>query len=123
MSNPQKARGTAFETAVVNFLRDHGLYAVKPRQEGWRDLGDVHVAGLVTLQAKAYSKDLLAAIRDGVEGALVQRSNSGLPFGFAVVKRPRKPIGEAYVVMRLADLPDLVRALTGAEAHSHDDHT
>lgn len=112
MANPQKARGTAFETAVLRYLRDAGLYAVKPRQEGREDVGDIHVAGLVVLQAKAYTRDLLAAIRDGVDGARLQRLHARLPFGFAVVKRPRKPIEEAYVVLRLADLPELVRALS-----------
>lgn len=117
MANPAKRKGTAWETAVVRYLRDAGLYAIKPRQEGTRDVGDIHVAGLVTLQAKAYA-DMTTGIREGVEGVRVQRLHAGLPFGFAVVKRPRKPTEDAYVVMRLADLPDLVRALTAAEAHS-----
>lgn len=114
MSNPQKAKGTRFETEVERFLRDvAGLFAYKPRQAGRLDIGDIHVPPFV-LQAKNY-RDVVAGIREGVEGVRVQRVNAGLPFGAAVVKRPRKPVEEAYVVMRLGDLPDLVRALIEAE--------
>lgn len=114
MSNPQKRKGTAWETAIVRFLREAGLYAIKPRQEGALDVGDVHVEGLVVLQAKDY-RDLATGIREGVEGVRVQRGHAGLRFGFAVVKRARKPVEDAYVVMRLGDLPDLVRALAEQE--------
>jgi len=38
-----------------------------------------------------------------------------------VVKRPRKPIADAYVVLRLADFPDLVRAVQGSLADSESD--
>lgn len=117
MSNPQKAKGTRWETAVVTFLRDHGLYAFKPRQEGFRDVGDIHVAGLFTLQAKDW-KDLAGALREGTDGARVQRAHSGLPYAAAVIKRSRRPVEDAYVVLRLGDLPDLVRALSGDQADS-----
>jgi hypothetical protein len=115
MANPSKAKGTRWETAVVRFLRDAGLYAIKPRQEGFQDVGDIHVAGLLTLQAKDY-KDLASALRNGTDGARVQRVNAGLAYGAAVIKRARRPVEDAYVVFRLGDLPELVRALTRAEA-------
>lgn len=113
MTSAQKRKGTAFETAVLRFLRDAGLYAVKPRQEGHRDVGDIWAPPFV-IQAKNYS-DLLAGIRAGVDGYQVQRSNAGMPFGVAVVKRARKPVEDAYVVLRLGDLPDLIRAVQRGE--------
>lgn len=113
MSNPQKAKGTRWETAVVRFLRDRGLYAYKPRQEGFRDVGDIHVPPFV-LQAKDW-KDVLGALREGTDGARVQRVNAGLPYGAAVIKRARRPIEDAYVVIRLGDFPDLVRDLIAGE--------
>lgn len=116
MTNPQKAKGTAFETAIYRFLQAAGLFAYKPRQEGHKDIGDVHVPPFV-IQAKAYT-DVLAGIREGVEGARVQKGHAGMPFGVAVVKRPRKPVEDAYVVMRLGDFPQLVRALTTPQADS-----
>lgn len=120
MSNPNKEKGTRWETAITRFLQDAGLFAYKPRQEGHRDIGDIHVGGAFVIQAKAY-KDILAALRDGVEGAAVQKLHARMPFGVAVVKRPRKPIADAYVVLRLADFPDLVRAVQGSLADSESD--
>lgn len=113
MANSQKAKGTRWETAVLRFLRDAGLYAVKPRQEGFLDVGDIHAPPFV-IQAKDYA-DLLAGIRAGVDGYQVQRANARLPFGVAVVKRARKPVEDAYVVLRLGDLPDLIRAVQRGE--------
>lgn len=113
MTNRNKAKGTRHETAVLRFLRDAGLYAVKPRQEGTRDVGDIHVPPFV-LQVKDYA-DLLAGIRAGVDGYQVQRANANMPFGVAVVKRARKPVEDSYVVIRLGDLPDLIRAVQKGE--------
>lgn len=113
MSNPQKAKGTRWETAVTRFLKDAGLFAYKPRQEGRYDVGDIHVPPFV-LQAKDY-RDVVTGIRQGVEGVAEQRLHAGLPFGAAVVKRARKPVEDAYLVMRLGDFPDLVRAVIEAE--------
>lgn len=121
MSNPQKAKGTRWETAVTRFLRDAGLYAYKPRQEGFRDVGDIHVPPFA-LQAKDW-KDVVGALREGTDGARVQRGHAGLPFGAAVIKRARRPIEDAYVVVRLGDFPDLVRAVTRGEAHSPPEQT
>ena len=113
MANANARKGNAWETKILNFLRDAGLYAVKPRQEGFLDVGDIHAPPFV-IQAKDY-KDLLAGIRAGVDGYQVQRSNARLPFGVAVVKRARKPVEDAYVVLRLGDLPDLIKAAQKAE--------
>lgn len=113
MSNPQKAKGTKWETAVTRFLQDSGLVAYKPRQAGREDIGDIHVPPFV-LQAKDW-KDVVSALREGTEGVRVQRLHAGLPFGAAVVKRARKPVEDAYVVMRLEDLPALIKALIEQE--------
>jgi hypothetical protein len=109
VSNPQKAKGTRWETAVERFLTANGVKAYKPRQAGFLDKGDI-IASPFTLQAKDY-RDVVTALRNGVEGAQVQRVNAGEPFAAAVVKRARKPVEEAYLVMRLGDLPDLIRAI------------
>ena len=113
MASPQKRKGVAFETQILRFLQDSGLYAVRPQQAGFKDLGDIHAPPFV-IQAKSYT-DLLAGIRAGVDGYQVQRANARLPFGVAVVKRARKPVEDAYVVLRLGDLPDLIKAAQKAE--------
>ncbi|WP_166139595.1 hypothetical protein [Nocardioides ochotonae] len=58
----------------------------------------------------------MTALREGVEGVRVQRLHADLPYGAAVVKRARKPVEDAYVVLRLGDFPRLVRDLIAAES-------
>ena len=107
MANPNKAKGTRWESDVTNYLRSHGLPAVKPRQEGNEDVGDIHV-GRFVLQCKDW-RDVTAATREGVEGAArqsVARANrAGTPWAWfppvAVVKRARKGTGDGYVTMTL----------------------
>lgn len=113
VANPNKAKGSRFELEVERYLQDKGIYAFRPRQTGHVDVGDVH-APPVCIQAKAY-RDMASALRDGTEGAARQRVAAGLPFGVAVVKRPGKNVAESYAVMRLSDLPDVIRALQASE--------
>lgn len=100
MANPNKRKGTAFESAVVEVLREAGLDAWRIAQTGPQDSGDIHAAGGWVLQAKSY-KDLAAALREGVDGAQRQRAVADLPNAAAVIKRPRKHAREAYVVQPL----------------------
>jgi len=110
MSNPAKARGTRWETAVLAYLRERlDARAYKPRQEGHKDVGDIHAADAVW-QAKDW-KSWEAAMREGLDGAVLQAEHAGRPYGIAVVKRIRRPVGEAYAVMRLADLVTLLQKL------------
>lgn len=115
MANPQKAKGTRWESDVTALLRDAGLKVYKPRQEGFRDVGDVHAPPFV-LQAKAYA-DLVTGLREGLKGALVQvaHAGEGFEYGAAVVKRPRASTGEGYFVLRLSDAARLMRRLREAE--------
>lgn len=118
MSNPQKAKGTRWETAVVEFLRGvlgrRRVY--KPRAEGFRDVGDIHAPPFV-LQAKDW-RDVTGALREGLAGAVVQAEHAEYPFGAAVVKRARKPVGDAYFVMRLEDAARLMDRLAVAEGRA-----
>lgn len=115
MANPQKAKGTRWESDVTALLREAGLKVYKPRQEGFRDVGDVHAPPFV-LQAKAY-RDLVAGLREGLSGAVVQveHAGEGFEYGAAVVKRPRAATGEGYFVLRLDDAARLMRRLREAE--------
>lgn len=101
MANPRKAKGTLFETEVVKALVTAGIPAVKPRQTGNRDVGDIHVDDDIILQAKAWS-DYTTALNAGVQGAVKQAGHAKRPYGFAVIKKPRAAILDAYVVMPLS---------------------
>lgn len=108
MSNPNKAKGTRFEVAVRDYLKERGINAYRPAQEGFKDVGDIGGVSPFAVQCKDY-RNLADALRDGVDGVQVQKGHAGEPLGVAVIKRPRKGVAEAYVVMRLADFADVVQ--------------
>lgn len=110
MSNPAKAKGTALETAVVTYLKEHGIPAYRPAQAGYKDTGDIHGVSPVIIQAKNW-KDIPSALREGVDGANKQRVNAGERWGVAAVKRPRKGVADTYVVMDLATFAEMLAEL------------
>lgn len=110
--NANKAKGTAWELAVRRFLRSKGIDAFKPYEEGHEDAGDVHGVDPFILQAKNY-KSWETAIREGLDGAEKQKRVAGQPYGAAVVKRARRPVESAYVVMTLETFAAVLRALRG----------
>lgn len=113
MTSPQAAKGSKWERDVVGFLRGLGLRVYRPRQEGFEDVGDVHV-GPAVLQAKDW-RDWQSAIREGLDGAVAQarawdakHGNASRSYPAAVVKRARRGVADAYVVMRLEDFVRLL---------------
>ena len=115
MANPNKAKGTRWESAIAAFLREvlTRLQVWKPRAEGLRDVGDIHVPPFV-LQAKDY-KDVATALRVGVAGAEEQARNADLPYGAAVLKTRGKGPAEGRVVMSLATFRRALVRLLRAE--------
>lgn len=116
----QTAKGTRWESAVRDFLNAvfggrWGLKVYRPRQSGFRDEGDLHGVSPFVLQAKDW-RDVVSALREGVNGAVVQAEHAGEPYGVAVVKRARRPVGDAYAVLRLSDLARVIVRLRRAEA-------
>jgi hypothetical protein len=119
LSNPAKAKGTAFESLIRDALNGFwrgrfGLKAYRPAQEGHLDTGDLHGVSPFIVQAKNY-RDVASALREGLNGAVVQAERAGEDYGVAVIKRARRPIGEAAAVMRLEDWARLVLRLRRAE--------
>lgn len=113
VSNPAKRKGTAFESEIVAFLKAQGIPAYRPAQTGRFDVGDVHGVSPFVIQAKNW-RDVTSALREGVDGVQLQARNAGETYGVAIVKRARKPAGEAYAVMRLEDLAALILQLREA---------
>ena len=110
-----KRKGTAAESAVRDYLAAElaDVDGVDPRrvaQTGALDTGDIHGVDPFVLQVKAW-KDIAGALREGLAGAVVQAERAGRPYGAAVIKRPRKPISDAAVVLRLSDFARLLREL------------
>lgn len=120
MSNPNKARGTAFESALRNLgnevLVRAGLRPTvyRPAPSGWLDEGDLHGMSPFIGQAKAY-KDLATALREGVDGAQRQKVAAGEEFGVAFIKRPRRNVTDAYAVLPASEFFRLLARLRKAE--------
>lgn len=108
MSHPNKARGTRWESAVRDYLRDRGLPAFRKVQEGARDVGDLGVWGLpFVLEAKDHASIDLAGF---VDQANREAHNAREPYGVAVVKRRGKGVHQGYVVMDLETFVSILQA-------------
>jgi hypothetical protein len=112
VTNANKAKGTRWELAIRRFLREHGIDAFKPYEEGHEDAGDIHGVDPFVLQAKDW-RAVTDALREGLDGAERQAIVAGRDYGAAVVKRARRPVGSAYVVMTLDTFVALLRRLRG----------
>ncbi len=114
-----KAKGTRWESLVRNALNAFfalrwGLKVYRPAQEGYLDTGDLHGVSPFVIQAKDW-KDVVSALREGLNGAVDQATRAGEPYGVAVVKRARRPVGDAYSILRLQDLGRVIVRLRRAE--------
>ncbi|GGQ07912.1 signal transduction protein with GAF and PtsI domain [Actinomadura coerulea] len=130
MANPNKRKGTAWESAVVTFLRGRlagaglaGLDDIRRQvQMGRADIGDVHAAPFV-LECKNTAQLTLSAFVDQANrearNAQLDADMHGTAgrryFGVAVVKRRGKGTGDGYAVM---DLETFARVLAVIRANS-----
>lgn len=120
MANPNKAKGTRWESALVAALGAFfdGRYGLKPRRtppEGLSDAGDLHGLSPFIAQAKDW-RSWESAMREGLDGAERQKIHAGEPYGVAFVKRARKPAGGGYAVLTVATWARLLVRLKRAEA-------
>ena len=112
MVNANKRRGTAFESALRDYAIKLRHTAFRPAQAGAGDIGDVHVDGLVCVQAKDVAR---WSVAQHLQDALDQAQRAGLPFAALVMKKRRASIGEAYVVLNYDTLLALLSRLELAE--------
>ena len=112
MSSANKRKGTAFESALRDYAIRLRHKAFRPAQAGAGDIGDVHIDGLVCVQAKDVAR---WSVAQHLQDALDQAQRAGLPFAALVMKKRRASIGEAYVVMNYDTLLALLSRLELAE--------
>lgn len=112
LSNPNKRKGTAWESAVRDFALKCRLKAFRPAQAGAADVGDVHIAGQLCVQAKDTASHRFG---EWLSDAAEQAVNAGLPFPVVVAKRRRASVADAYAVMTLETLMSITRRLDMAE--------
>lgn len=113
-----KRKGTAWETALVNYFKENGLpSARRVAQQGREDLGDIHGISPFIGQAKNY-RSIVDGLNEGVKGANDQRIRAGEDFGVALVKRPGKGVAQGYAVMTVEQFTDLLVRLKQAEENT-----
>jgi hypothetical protein len=103
--NRPKIKGTQFETDVVRYLQTHGAPLAERRAlAGSADRGDVAGTEYVWECKNTQTIDLAG----GITETLQETQNAGAKFGFLVVKRRRKSTADAYVVMTLSQICDML---------------
>lgn len=112
MTARPKDIGTAAETAVVRYLRDHGFPLAERRAlHGSTDLGDITgTPGLVWEvkggeAAKTASDGQIAAWMDETE---MERTNAGAAYGFLIVARRQKNVRDWWAALDVCALARLV---------------
>jgi Holliday junction resolvase len=108
MSSKNKAKGTAFETLVVNYLRDHGFpHAERRALAGTHDLGDILTGPGLVWECKNHQTLKLS---EWIEEARKEKENANATHGFVIAKRRGKgDAGEQYAIMTLETLTELLR--------------
>lgn len=121
----QKQKGTAFETQVLDYLRDRigdpeGMIH-REALHGTADEGDIKglFIGLksLVLECKTHKRFALA---DWMEQARQEAANAGADYGMVVFHRPGKggkQMGDQYVLMDLDTLARLAGAQDEREDH------
>ena len=94
-----RSKGTKHESAIVNFLREHGFsWADRVPLSGAKDRGDVTIGpGSPVLELKNQSRHSFA---EWLDEANTEAANAGAPFGVVWAHRRGKGSpGDGYVVM------------------------
>lgn len=104
----QRAKGTAAETAVVRYLREHGFpYAERRALHGTSDKGDITGCGPVVFEVKNHKTIDLAGWLKELD---VEMQNADVNYGAVIAKkRGTTDPGEWYAVMPLYRLIDLLK--------------
>lgn len=117
MANPNKAKGTRAETAVVRFLQAHGIKAQRKALTGSKDCGDVDVldaprlASPVVLEVKTGQQTANPTrfqISKWMQQARAEGKNSGSPCYLCIV-RYRRSICDAEIYIEHIDGGEVIR--------------
>ncbi|WP_405061918.1 hypothetical protein OG474_09755 [Kribbella sp. NBC_01505] len=119
MTNPNKAKGSAFELAIFRYLFEvFGRLVRRPHNEGFKDVGDLHLSPFV-IQAKNYA-DVATALNIGLAGAEVQKVHAGERWAVVVIKKRNAHISQARVSMTLETFREVAKELHDLSKVSED---
>jgi hypothetical protein len=97
VANPSKAKGSSFETELVNYLRTAGWPSAERRAlSGNVDKGDVTGTPSICWEAKAHATVTDGLIREWIEQTRLERKHANADIGVLVVKRPRKNVADSW---------------------------
>lgn len=120
MANPNKAKGTRWETLVEEFFSQSELeeqaFRAKRTGSADADLSDIRLGmfGEWLLECKDWAEIKLSTFLKQLDASKIRARV--LPFkGAVIVKNRRQPVSEAYTVMRLADYKQLVTYVMALE--------
>ena len=107
MANPSKAKGTAAETAIVKYLREHGHpFAERRALAGNKDKGDIALPGIVVEVKDCVRLELAKWVAEANQEA----ANAEVPVGVCWFKRKgTTDPGRWYVLMDGATFTELTR--------------
>lgn len=107
----QRQKGTAFETAIVNWFKAQGVEARRLPLAGAKDEGDVVVDEFgLGIEAKNCRQ---LALSQWVTEADAESLNSGRPVVVVAKRVGKGDPGEAYVIMPLRRLYRLLKGYDG----------
>ncbi len=96
MANPPKEKGTAFETAVVKYLRANGFGQAERRAlRGRDDVGDILVCPGIIAECKAWATVTDQNVRDWQAETWREMQAANASVGLLVIKRPRKSVQDS----------------------------
>jgi len=103
-----KQKGTAAETAVVKYLREHGFpYAERRALHGTADKGDITGCGPIVFEVKNHAKLDLAGWIKELEAEMV---NADVQVGAVIAKkRGTTNVGDWYAVLPVRVLVELLK--------------
>lgn len=102
-----KAKGTAWETEIVNYLRSRGVaHAERRSLSGSADRGDIAGVPGVVWEAKA-TKGL--TLSEFMAEAEAERINDKATYGAVIYKRRMKNVSQAAVILPLWQFVDLLQ--------------
>lgn len=114
MSNPSKQKGTSWEVAVRDYLKERGFSgAERVAQAGANDLGDIIGVPGFAIECKS-RKDFSTSVAASVDEAgvaLLNRVDRGdkVSFGVGIVKRKRRPVEDGYCIIPLKFMVTIMR--------------
>jgi predicted phosphatase len=113
MANPAKAKGTAWETATVNFVKEHhNPEAHRNVQMGAKDIGDFDGYYLHASECKNVKT---VTLPEFIRQANREAANAGKPYGCVWLKRRQVGVKDSFVIRDAATDVRVINRLRDAE--------